>query len=462
MQVDTVISGGTVVTPHSTVQSSIAIDGEEIVAIGDIEQLPPASRTIDASDELVMPGVVDPHVHIGDQISADTYETATSAAALGGVTTIIDFAWQGHVGQDSPWEEEGTLREGIETKLTAADGEAVVDHAVHAGILREDKSVLDEIHEIVADGVTSFKIYTAYDWGLSNGFMRRVMEQLAETGAVGLYHTEDQTICELLTEEMREAGLSDPEDYPDSRPDYAEAIAAESAARLAVETGAKYYGVHTSCRKAAEVLERHRQDGPIRAETCTHYTALDESVYDELGDLPRIAPPIRPPDDVEAIFEHLRRGTLSVVSTDHVAQPAQAKHDSEWWEGPYGANGLQTSLPVFHQQAVVERDFSYPFLVRTMSSNPAATFGFENKGTLEPGTHADIVIFDPSRRQTIDAADNASISDHSIYQGMEVAGSVTKTFVRGTLVAQDGTIVGEPGYGEFVERDIPDWGLGPT
>jgi dihydropyrimidinase len=457
MQVDTVIHGGTVVTPTETVETSVAIDGERIVAVGEAEQLPSADRTVDASGQLVMPGVVDPHVHVGDHISADTYETATSAAALGGVTTIVDFAWQGHVGQDSPWENEGTLAEGIETKRTAAEGEAVVDHSVHAGILREDEAVLDEIPEVVEAGIPSFKIFTAYDWGLSNGFMRRVMEQLAETGGVGLYHTEDRTICESLTEEMRAAGHSSPQDYPDSRPAYAEAIAADAAARLAVETGAKYYGVHTSCRPAAAALERYRDEGPIRAETCTHYTALTDSVYDRLGDLPRIAPPIRPADDVEAVFEYLRKGTLSVVSTDHVAQSAQAKRDSEWWEGPYGANGLQTSLPVFHQQAVVERDFSYPFLVRVMSTNPAATFGFADKGTLEPGSDADIVIFDPDETDTVSAEDNASVSDHTIYEGMEVSGAVTKTFVRGTLVADDGEVVGDPGHGRFVERPVPDW-----
>jgi dihydropyrimidinase len=210
---------------------------------------------------------------------------------------------------------------------------------------------------------------------------------------------------------------------------------------------------------AAETLEQYAQAGPIRAETCTHYTALDDSIYEELGDLPRIAPPIRSPDNVEAMFEHLRKGTLSVVSTDHVAQSAEAKRNSEWWEGPYGANGLQTSLPVFHQQAVVERDFSYPFLVRVMSSNPASTFGFENKGTLEPGTHADIVLFDPNESYTISADDNASIADHTIYEGMEVSGKVKKTMVRGTLVADDDEPIGEPGHGEFIERPVPDWGV---
>lgn len=459
MLLDTIISGGTLVTPTETIETSIGISDGQIVAVGDSDTLPEADDVVDASGQYVLPGIVDPHVHVGDHISADSYETATKAAALGGVTTIIDFAWQGFDGGETPWEQSGTLKEGIEWKQRAAEDKAVVDYTFHAGIIRDDESVLDEIAEIVDEGIPSFKIFTAYEWGLSNGFMEQVMERLAETGAVGLYHTEDQTICEERTKQLRAAGKSDPSSYPDSRPAHAEAIAADAAARLAVETGAKYYGVHTSCRSAANVLEQHARDGNIRAETCTHYLALDESVYDRLGSLPRIAPPIRPPDDVDAMFEQLRRGTLSVVSTDHVAQKAKTKHESKWWEGPYGANGLQTSLPVVHHEAVVKRDFSYPFLVRVMASNPAQTFGLTNKGTLQPGTDADIVLFDPNKTYTISAEENASISDHSLYEGMEVSGGVTKTFVRGSLVAEDGEIIAEEGHGSFVRRPVPNWDL---
>ncbi len=456
MTVDTLITGGTLVTPIRTVSGALAIDGDEIVAVGSRDQLPDARETIDATGQLVLPGIIDPHVHVDDHISADTYEHATRAAALGGVTTIIDFAWQAYDGSESPWDEPSTLREGIERKQQSAE-DAVVDYTFHGGILREDDAVLEEIPELIEDGITSFKIFTAYDWGLSNGFMKAVMETLAETGGVGLYHTEDDSICERITEELKAAGRSEPTDYPDSRPDYAEAIAANAAARLAVETESKYYGVHTSCEAAAEVLAAYQSQGLIRAETCTHYTALDESVYSELGDLPRIAPPIRPAAEQEALFSHLRQGTLSVVSTDHVAQTAQIKRESKWWEGPYGANGLQTSLPVFHDEAVNKRGFSYPALVRLMSTNPAQTFGLDSKGSLEPGTDADVIIFDPTESYTILAADNASISDHSLYEGREVSGRVTKTFVRGNLVADNQEIVTESADGKFVERSVPEW-----
>ncbi|ADJ16574.1 D-hydantoinase [Halalkalicoccus jeotgali B3] len=420
--------------------------------------MPDAEETVDASGLLVMPGVIDPHVHIDDHVSLDTYETATSAAALGGVTTLIDFAWQSYVSEDSPWEEERSLHDGVERKRENST-EALIDFGLHGGILREDPDLFDELANLVDAGITSFKMYTTYEFGLSNGFIREVFERLRDLDAVGVAHTEDDSVCESLIAKFRAAGRTDPTWLPAARPDYAEAMAADDIARLAQETGTKYYGIHTSCRKAAEALARYQDDGSlIRGETCTHYTTLTGEVYRKLGTLPKIAPPIRTGDDNDAMFEYLRDGTLSVVSTDHVAQTRERKENSEWWEDPFGANGLQTSLPVFHDEAVNERGSSYPFLVRVLCANPAQTFGLPNKGTLEPGTDADIVLFDPNETYTISARDNASVADYTIYEGREVTGKVTRTYLRGELVATDGEVVGKPGYGEFVRRERPVWG----
>jgi dihydropyrimidinase len=456
MSVDTVIENGIVVSGDRTFDGAVAIDDGTIVGVGDRERLPEAAETIDAAGALVMPGIVDPHVHIGDHVSIDTYETATEAAALGGVTTVVDFAWQAYEGPDSPWDEAGTLLEGIERKRGRAD-DALIDYGLHGGILREDDDLFDELPAAIDAGVTSFKMYTAYDFGLSNGYIHRVLDALADLDAVGIGHTEDDSVCESVTAELREAGHG-PGAYPASRPDYAEAMAADDVARMARELGAKYYGVHTSCLKSADALDRHREDGSlIRGETCTHYTALTGDIHEEMGNLPRIAPPLRTDDDRDALFDYLRRGVLSVVSTDHVAQTRRSKEESEWWEGPYGANGLQVSLPVFHDEAVNERGLSYPFLTDVMSRNPARTFGLSDKGTLEPGTDADIVLFDPDAEYTISADDCASKADYSIYEGRTVQGRVETTIVRGRVVADDGDVVAEPGHGEFVERDRPDW-----
>ena len=457
MSVETVIAGGTVVTATATLEAAGAIDDGTIVGVGSEHSLPDPQRRIDATGQLVLPGVVDPHVHVDDHVSIDSYQTASSAAALGGVTTFIDFGWQAYDGPESPWDEPAPLAEGVEEKRANAE-EALVDFSLHGGILREGADLFAEISDLIEAGITSFKMYTAYEFGVSNGYLRRVFDTLADHGAVGVVHTEDDSVCQSLITDLKNEGADDPESYPQSRPPYTEAMAADDAARIARGTGGKYYGFHTSCRAAAEVFEQFQDDGSqIRAETCTHYTALDGSIHADRGNLAKIAPPIRSADDVEAMFEYLERDVLSVVSTDHVAQKRTSKEGRPWWEGPYGANSIQVSLPVFHDEAVNERNFSYPFLVRVMCANPAATFGLPNKGTLDPGTDADIVLFDPDKSQTITAEDNASKADYSLYEGRTVTGAVTKTLVRGEVVADDGEIVADPGHGQFIEREIPDW-----
>jgi dihydropyrimidinase len=459
MAIDTVISGGTVVTDSSMFEASVAIDEGTIVAVGEADAMPDADEVVDATGLLVLPGIIDPHVHVHDQFSVDTHETATSAAALGGVTTYIDFAWQAWLGDLSPFEEEGTLLEGVHRKQEKGES-AIIDYSLHGAITREDPAVLDELADVVDAGVTSFKMFTAYEIGLGNGFMNRVLERIAALDAVGVFHTEDPSVCDELTDLFKAEGKGDPEWYPKSRPDYAEAMAAEDAVRMAQEAGAKYYGIHTSNRKAADVLADFRTDGSkVRAETCTHYLALDDSIYAELGNQAMIAPPIRKPDDIEAMFEHLQRGSLDVVSTDHCGYKLESKQVDNWWDSTFGANGLQASLPVVHDEAVNRRGFSYPFLVRVMSTNVAKTFGLPGKGTLDPGTDADVVLFDPNETYTITASDNASEADFSIYEGREVTGRVKRTYVRGTLVARDGEVLGSPGHGEFIERTLPDWSV---
>ncbi|MFB6299288.1 MAG: dihydroorotase family protein [Halobacteriales archaeon] len=457
MVVDTVIAGGTLATAAGTFDGSLAIDGETIVAVGAESELPSGEERIDASEKLVLPGIVDPHVHAADPFSADPYETATAAAALGGVTTYLDFAWQPYDTPDSPWDYDGTLTEAVEDKRSL-ETEARIDFGLHGGIEREDPAIFEEFDGLIEQGVTSFKMFTAYDEALSNGFIYQVFEELAAREAVAVLHTEENSICEMLTARYKAEHRDDPTWYPKSRPGYAEAMAAADVVRIAEEVGTKYYGVHTSCAEAVDVIERHQDDGSqIRAETCTQYTALDESMYETVGTLAKIAPPLRSSRDRDAMFEALSTGGLSVVSTDHVAIPHEEKRTDEWWKPAFGMNSLQVSLPVFHDEAVVKRGFSYPFLVSVMCTNPARTFGLPQKGTLDPGTDADIVVFDPEATWTIDEDDIVSTAGYSLYDGHEVTGRVDRTYVRGRCVAADGELRGDTGYGEYIPRERPDW-----
>ena len=457
VSVDTIVDGGTLVGSDGLVDASIAIEDGEIAAVGARSELPTADDVVDATESLVMPGVVDVHVHLDDMFSNDTYETASRAAALGGTTTAIDFAWQAWVSESSIFEEESTLLEGIERKRAKAES-SLIDYGLHGAITREDPAVFEELPAIVEAGVTSIKMFTAYEHGLPNGFINEVLREAADHDLVAVVHTEDASICEVITEQFKREGKGDPEYYPRSRPDYAEAMAADDAVTMAMEAGCRYYGIHTTCRKAAEVIAAHREDhhDRIRAETCTQYTVADDSLFEAVGLLPMAAPPLRKADDNEAMFEHLNRGSIDVVSTDHCGYTREQKQHENWWEGTFGMNSLQRSLPVFYDEAVDERGFGPSFVVEKLCTAPARIFGMPEKGTLAPGTHADIVVFDPDADEPINPATNESVSDYSVYEGRSV-GRVERTFVRGELVADDGEVVGEAGHGEFLEREIPDW-----
>ena len=457
-QVDTVIRNGSLVTPSGVLAHGLAVDDGEIVARGRDDSLPDAAETIDCDGKLILPGLVDPHVHIDEEpdTRVGTVPAESGAAALGGVTTFIDFAWEGP-GRASV-DSDTTLLEGIDHKRAKAE-QSYVNYGLHGVLHRERETTLDQIPAAVDAGVTSFKLFIAdYPVGVSNGFVEAAFERIADVDGVAIAHTEDPSLCARRTDRLQRKGKGDTRYYPESRPDHAEAMAADDAARMSRETGVKYYGVHTTSRAAADALARHRRDGSqIRAETCTHYTALTRDTHREQGSISLMAPPLRTEDDIEGLFERLVDGTLGVVSTDHAVYSRRSKTVDDWWESQFGVNSIQYSLPVFHEVAVRRRDRSYPFLLRVRCRNPARTFGLPEKGTLEVGTDADIVIFDPDRRWTIDETENASNATYSIYDGTEVSGVVERTIVNGVTVVKNGQLIPETRPGRFIEREVPDW-----
>jgi dihydropyrimidinase len=456
MVVDTVIAGGEVVTADDVFEASVAVDGEEIVAVGDRGSLPEARETVDATGRYVMPGLMDAQTHVHDRSSIDTHETAGMAAAAGGITTYMDFSWM-YV-DHQPHKASRSLMDGIRAKQQKAEGKAVVDYALHGGITDDQEGVVDELEAAHEAGVTSFKMFTGGTFPVGYGLINLVMERLGELGGVGVFHTEEADVCDRLAERLRAEGKSDPRYFADSRPDYAEAMAADTVLRSAQAHDAKYFGIHTTSRAAADAIDRFRDDGSlVRAETCTHYTVYDESEFDRRGNLVKIAPPLRTPDDVEAMYEYLESGTLDLVSTDHCSYKREQKAVENWWDSTSGANQLQTSVPVFFDEAVDRRGYSPSFVVEKMSTAIADTYGMPDKGTLDPGTHADIVVFDPDAPYTVSAEENFSKADFSVYEGREVTGRVETTFVRGEKVYDDGEIHVPAGYGDFVAREVPDW-----
>ncbi|MDZ7849389.1 MAG: amidohydrolase family protein [Halodesulfurarchaeum sp.] len=361
MSVDTLIAGGAIATHESIFEASIAIDDGKIVGIGTASAMPEASTSIDAREKIVMPGVVDPHVHIDEtDMQVGTYESETEAAALGGVTTVIDFAWQDGL-YVRELDQGATLRESIDVKRQRGE-QGIIDFSFHGALTREEQSPRDEIDAALEAGVTSFKLFLAeYDGtGISRGFVDAEFRHLGEIGAVAVVHSEDPTTCARLTETAKKENRDNPTEFPATRPAYAEAMAVESVARLAGEWGVKYYNVHTSSHEAAAVLAQAQEAGiQARGETCPHYLVFDKSAYEEQGNLVLITPPLRTREDVSSLYDCLENDVLSTIGTDHCVYTKDSKTGS-WWDSPRGANGIQESLALVHHEAVNRRGFSYP------------------------------------------------------------------------------------------------------
>jgi Dihydroorotase and related cyclic amidohydrolases len=330
---DLIISGGCVVTSNRVFDADVAVTDGTITGIGDATAFEPADRRVDATDRFVLPGVVDPHVHINGPNSVETYETGTAAAAVGGVTTCITFAWQTR--SDRP--EVESIPESIRWQREAGT-DSRIDFGLHAVITSEDVAG-DEVDAAIDAGVPSFKLFTAYDFGVSTGGIERAFEAIGARDGVALVHTEDASVCEARTEDLQNTSDGgNPDRYPESRPIHAEAMAADDAIRLAREADCRYYGMHTSGEMSADAIANHADDSRVRAETCTHYLTLDESVYGELGSVAMMAPPVRQPRDADVLFDRLKRDELQVVSTDHVAFERASKEVEDWWDSEFGVN----------------------------------------------------------------------------------------------------------------------------
>jgi len=463
MDADTVLSGGRVVTPGGTIHADVVLAGERIEAVTTDSDSIDAATRLDVSGKLIFPGVVDPHVHIdgeNDLLPAATerYDTGTRAAALGGVTTIIDFGWQ-----DPDASGTTTVADGIKRKQSRAAGSAFVDYSFHGVVTTEQTHLSEELEHLQAMGIPSVKLFTAYEFGLSYGFLDSVFAELSDRGMVALVHAEDGSLCDRRAQLNRERGRGDIEGFLDSRPSTAEAMATDCGARLAIRNGCKYYQMHLSSAAAVAALRTHQSAAPalIRGETCNPYVAWTDSLFDEFGFLALHAPPVRTDNDRHAIIEALDSGVLSVLSTDHSAYSTAAKTGSNWWDIPLGNNTLQYAFPVLYDELVETQGLPPASLADLTSHTPARLFGLPSKGGIAPENSADLFVFDPTQTLEITAAQNASTADYSIYDGRTVTGAITDTFVRGHHVVADGRMTDTNPVGVFVSRRPPNWAESP-
>jgi dihydropyrimidinase len=466
------IKNGTVVSATGSEQLDVLISGEIIarVAAGINEA---EHEVVDATGLLVMPGGIDVHTHLdmpfGGTTSADDYTTGTQAAAIGGTTTVIDFALQ---------NQKGTLKEALDIWLKKSDNKACVDFSLHMAVTNlhgpEGAETLAEMEEMVADGISSFKLFMAYPNVLmvNDELMFRVMQKAAALNALCLIHAENGSAIDVVVSQMIAEGKTAPHYHALSRSPKAEAEATHRAIALADMAGAAVYIVHLSNEDSLAALKFMQARGvKALAETCTQYLVLSiedqmpGKSWDEAGFV--FTPPLREKWNQKPLWEALADGALSVVSTDHcpftMEQKALGKGDFR--KIPNGGPGIENRLQLLWHFGVNSGKITPEKFVELSATNPAKIFGMEKqKGTLAAGLDADVLLWDPKAEYTISAATQCMATDYSMFEGWKVLGNAAKVFSRGELVvdntAQPGKFLGATGRGRFVKREANAGGLG--
>jgi dihydropyrimidinase len=423
MQFDTLIQGGTVVTASDTYKSDVGIKDGRVTAIG--ASLPPesAKQVLNASGMMVIPGGIDVHTHLdmpfGGTVSADDFESGTIAAAHGGTTTLIDFAIQG---------KGETLRHAFDTWMKKADGKAVVDYAFHCIATDLPDARLDEMDDLVKEGVSSFKLFMAYPGVLmlDDASIFKAMGRAAKNGALICMHAENGSAIDVIVQRALAEGKTAPKYHALTRPTTAEAEATGRAIALAEMAGAPVYIVHLTCNDALEKVREARDRGvPAYAETCPQYLYLSIENFDVPGFEGAkyvFTPPLREKWHQEKLWKGLAQDQLQVVSTDHC--PFCYKEQKEMGKGdftkiPNGGPGIENRMSLVYTGGVHGGRFSANRFVELVSTTPAKLFGlYPRKGTIAVGADADIVIWDPDKEETISAQTHHMRVDYSMFEGI--------------------------------------------
>lgn len=446
MSYDLVVKGGLLVTAEAASVADVAIAGERIAAIGTGLE---GARELDASGLYVLPGAIDGHVHLNDPTfppyalpTGDTFASGTRAAALGGVTTVIDFA-QPAVGQP--------LLEELDRRLSDADGEAVIDYGLHLNLRDPDPARAAEIPGVFARGVPSFKLYMAYEgYRIPDDAIFRAMLEIAAGNGLAVLHAENDDVIGELTGRLAAEGKTGPEWLADACPPEGEAEAVHRAIVLAQLAGARLLVFHLSCAASAREIALAKERGQqVAGEVTTHGLTLDRSAV-QTGDLRAqslaVRPPIREAAERDALWQAVERRTIDIVSSDHCPRvPIGDFH-------PAGVSGIEPRLALVHTVGVGAGLIDLSRWVELCCTRPAEVFGLARKGRIQPGCDADLVLFDPSREVTLSTATLHSTLPFASYEGTTVRGWPVTTISRGETIVENGEFVGAAGRGRFVER----------
>lgn len=450
---DVIIKHGVIVTPSSMFKADLAIKGEKIVALGSDLQADGA-EIIEASGKYILPGALDVHTHLampfGGTVSSDGYFSGTRAAACGGVTTVFDYAIQ---------RKGRGIIETVQERREMCEGEACVDYAFHCCITEITPQILDEIADSVAYGVPSFKgfmVYKKEGMMIDDSALVQLLERSKETGALLNVHAENPDLIDLRIARFLREGKTSAWYHYLSRPEFVEAEADKRAIHWAKSLNAPLYIVHLGNKEGVDEVTRAKDEGyEIYAETCPQYLHFTCDVYQrDDGRNFVCSPPMKGQASQDALWAALKRGDIDTVATDHC--PFQS-YEKDWGKDdftkiPNGCMGIENLYPYMLSEANQGR-ISFNKVVEVCASNPARIFGCApDKGSLNVGSDADIVIYDPEKKVTISQEKMHSDVDYTIWDGVELQGYPVMTFSRGRPIFKDGAFLGQAGWGKFVKR----------
>jgi len=464
-----IIKNGTLITAGETFKADILVEGEQISMIGqDLSH--PNAEIIDATNLFVLPGGVDPHVHLDlpmfNTISSDDHYTGGKAAAVGGTTTVIDFVPQ----------NEGTLEENIGRWRAKADPKTSVDYGFHMNITRFDQAVAKEIFSLPDLGITSLKVFTAYNGRLRlyDGEIFRVMRLANAAGILTLVHAENGDIIDILVDEAIAAGNTDPYYHAKTRPAWGTVEASLRAAALAAQAGdAPLYLVHMNTGGEVDQLAYAQEHGlKMMGETCPQYLFFTEDDLQREDGVKWIcSPPVRKAYDNVRLWEGIEDNVIKVMATDHcpffydgtkpimyegepVAIPGKELGAGDFTKIPNGLPGLGDRMPIMWTEAVGSGRMTPNQFVAMHCTNPAKIFGlYPRKGALVPGADADIALWDPNKEVTYGVKVAKHRTDYNLYEGWHLKGFPVMVFLRGQKIVDGENWYGKPGMGRYLHRN---------
>ena len=463
----TIIKNGTLVTAETSFKADVLIEGETIQEIAESINFDDA-KIIDASEKLVLPGGIDPHVHFELEmmgtVSSDDHYSGGKAAVFGGTTTVIDFVSQG----------PGSLEESIKNHRQMADPKASIDYSVHMNISRFNDEVAEQIAYLPSLGVTTIKVFTAYNGRLriSDAEIYKAMRVAGKNDILTMIHAENGDVIDVLVEEALEAVHTEPIWHAWTRPKWGAVEASLRAFALAAQADAPVYLVHMNTAGEVDQLAYARSKGIYAmGETCPQYLFFtEEELLRTDGAKWICSPPMRNKEDNSGLWNGLVEGTIQVLATDHcpfffngekeimyegkpVRIPGKELGQDDFTKIPNGLPGVGDRLPVFWSHAVATGRISPERFVALSSTNPAKIFGlYPKKGSIQPGSDADLAIWDPNLEVKYGVNIAKHRTDYNLYEGWNLKGFPITVMQRGNVLVDRGKWFGKPGQGQFLSR----------